>query len=124
MGLEPGDRLSHEAVAKGIRTAYEGGQLDDLQVFARQDGAGVILDIVVRERMRVAEIFAPGIPEQSKDEMAKWIVIEKGKPFDVADVSINRHQIAETMAKRGAKVDVRTHVLANGDLDVCILVQQ
>jgi outer membrane protein assembly factor BamA len=124
MCLKAGEPLSHDAIAKAIRTIYSGGQIDDVEVFATHEGAGVALTVVVRERMPIAEIFAPGIPEQSKDEMAKWIGLEKGKPFDVADVAVQRRTIADGMAHRGAKLDVRTHVLASGELDLCILVQQ
>lgn len=124
MGIRAGDPLTHEAIAKGIHALYANGQIDDVVVFASQEGAGVVLNLLVRERMQIAEIYAPGIPESSKAEMAKWIGIEKGKPFDVAEVAVQRHIIAESMSHRGAKLDVRTHVLASGDLDVCILVQQ
>jgi outer membrane protein assembly factor BamA len=122
-GLEIGKPLSHEGVARAIRQLYDGGELDDIEVFVQHDGAGALVTLVVRERPRIAEIFAPGIPEARKLEMAKWLGIEPGKAFDVAEVQTQRRTIAAGMAEKGASLDVRVHVLRDNQVDVCILVK-
>lgn len=121
--LEIGKPLRHEAVARAIRELYSGGELDDIEVFVQQDGPGVVVTLVVRERPRVAEIFAPGIPDKAMLEMAKWLGIERGRPFDVAEVHVQRQTIAKGMAEKGASFDLRTHVLKDNQIDVCILVK-
>lgn len=121
--LEIGKPLRHEAVARAIRELYEAGELDDVEVFVQQVGPGVVVTLVVRERPRVAEIFAPGIPDATKLEMAKWLGIERGKPFDAAEVHLQRQTIAKGMAEKGAMFDLRTHVLKDNQIDVCILVK-
>lgn len=126
-GLEIGKPLRRDDVTRAIHKLYEAGELDDIQVFVRQDGAssggGVVVTLVVRERPRVAEIFAPGIPDGTKFEMAKWLGIEPGKPFDSAEVWIQRQQIAKGMAAKGATFDLKTHALKDNQIDVCILVK-
>ena len=123
-GLRLGSALSHGAVARAIRSIYESGEIDDVDVWAQHEGAGVVLTIAVRERPRIAEIFAPGIPDATKIEMAKWLGIERGLPFDVAHVYEQRRAISEGMAHRGASFDIRSHLLTNNEVDVCILVKQ
>jgi outer membrane protein assembly factor BamA len=120
--LRIGSPLTHEKVAKAIRAIYAKGDVDDVEVSVAQEGAGLYVRILVRERPRVGAIVAPGVPDKTRDEIAKALSINPGKRFDRAEVWQHERQVAEGMQAHGTSFNVRLQPTRGNKLDVCILV--
>jgi len=121
-GIKVGDPLSRDAIARAIRAIYARGDAEEIQVSAEQDGAGVAVFFLVVLRPRVNEIEAPGIPDATREDIAKALGIVRGKALDPAELWARERVVAEGMHARGTSFDVRTLPTRSGKIDVCILV--
>jgi hypothetical protein len=122
VGVRVGTPLERANVAAAIRALWASGAFEDVEVFVEPATGGVALTFMVRERPRVARVFAPGAPDEVRSEMARSLGLEPGSTLDPADLFDRRRALAVGLSARGATFDLRTQTLKDNEVDVCLLV--
>lgn len=122
VGLREGAPLERAGVAAAIRALWASGSFEDVQVNAELAEKGVALVFLVRERPKVARVFAPNAPEDVRNEIARALGVEPGATWDPADLFERRRALEVGLAARGATFDLKTRDRPNNELDVCLLV--
>ena len=132
LGIKPGEPLNEPKLDAAIKELWSRRLLDDLQVEAFPDGAGVRLKVKVKERPILRSVEYVGLKRLSRtdidDRLARESVdTNEGQPLDRGELERMRAVIQEMYQEKGyrfALVEVRYEEVDKGEVRATLTVDE
>ncbi len=119
--LKKGDQLDRSKVQTDVREIYALGYFSRVDIYERDEGNGIALEIEVKEKPSISEITFAGLHELSEDEIRKQLEV---KPFTIVDegsISNDIRMIEKKYYEKGFYlVDASYELQAKGDTEVSL----
>ncbi|MCL4486271.1 MAG: outer membrane protein assembly factor BamA [Nitrospirae bacterium] len=122
-----GDPFSQSAISSDLKSLYQTGYFDQIQVYARGFEGGVALTFVVTERPTVEKISFVGNNNQSDSDLRKKLTILPASFYDGYEVHQNVRRIEELYRKSGyynASVVPVTRRISNRKVELIFLISE
>lgn len=132
LGVKTGEPLNEARLDAAIKELWSRKLLDDLQVEAFPDGAGVRLKVKVKERPILRSVEYVGLKRLSRtdidDRLARESVdTDEGQPLDRGELERLRSVVQEMYQEKGyrfALVEVRYEELDKGEVRATLTVDE
>jgi len=119
--LVPGSPIEARALGNNIRSVYELGFFDDIQVLAEEVPGGFRLIFVVTEKPSVARVRFIGNDAFDDEELREEVDISRGSILDHSRIRAGRRRIEEIYREKGyylVEVDAEVVTDSRGDVIV------
>ncbi|MDF1564899.1 MAG: POTRA domain-containing protein [Deltaproteobacteria bacterium] len=121
--LRSGQYFSRQALRRTVRLLYETGRFEQIEAYLRQTPEGVVVSLVGKPRLRLAEVVFSGNESLSEQELMRASGLVRGKPYRPGKVEAARGLISELYGRHGfdsPEVTVETRT-SEGGLVACAI---
>ena len=123
-----GEDFSASAVRQDMKRLYKLGYFDDIAVYKKESGEGLILTYVVKEKPTIRNIIIEGNKEIDTEDLEAIYLVKKHSFLDVSQVKKTQSSILNLYSEKGFFLaDVRyelSEVSKNNDVEVSFHISE